>query len=143
MLPAVIARMKRRLGRQVTPRRAAELWSAAYILMGLRYEQALVQRLLQGVMAMKESVTYQAIIQEGMAEGLTRGRIEEARKILLLQGRSRLGEPSPEALAAVNALTDVRKLEELTLRLLQAASWQELLGPDGAGRRGRKPKKTP
>ena len=92
---------------------------------------------------MKESVTYQAIIQEGMAEGLTRGRIEEARKILLLQGRSRLGEPSPEALAAVNALTDVRKLEELTLRLLQAASWQELLGPDGAGRRGRKPKKTP
>ena len=48
MLPAVIARMKRRLGRQVTPRRAAEVWSAAYILMGLRYEQALVQRLLQG-----------------------------------------------------------------------------------------------
>ena len=92
---------------------------------------------------MKESVTYQAIIEEGLAEGLAKGELEEARKILLLLGRRHFGEPSAEALAAVNALTDVRKLEELTLRLLQAASWQELLGPDGAGRRGRKPKKTP
>ena len=138
-LPAVIAGMKRRLGRKVPSRRAAELWAATYILMGLRYEQALVQRLLQGVMAMKESVTYQAIIEEGKAVGLT----EEARKILLLQGRNRFGEPSAEALAAVNALTDVQKLEELAVRLLEASSWEELLGPNGAGRRGRKPKKAP
>jgi hypothetical protein len=35
-LPAVIGQMKRRLGREVPPGLAAELWSAAYILMGLR-----------------------------------------------------------------------------------------------------------
>jgi hypothetical protein len=144
-LPALIGQMKRRLGREVPPSLAAELWSAAYILRGLRYEQALVQKLLQGVVAMKESVTYQAIIEEGMAEGLAKGRakgeLEEARKILLLQGRSRFGEPSAEALAAVNGLTDVQKLEALTVRLLQATSWHELLGLNGPGRRGRGRKK--
>jgi predicted transposase YdaD len=141
-LPAVIARMKQRLGRDAPPRLAADLWSAAYILMGLRYDQAVVQKLLQGVVTMRESVTYQAIIEEGKAEGLTEGRIEEARTILLLQGRSRFGEPSPEELAAVHALTDVRKLERLSLRLLEATSWSELLGLNGVGRRGRRRKRT-
>jgi hypothetical protein len=137
-LPAVIARMKRRLDREVSPRLAADLWSAAYILMGLRYNEGLVQRLLQGVITMRESVTYQAIIEEGKAEGL----IEEARRILLLQGRSRFGEPSAEELAAIHSLTNVRKLERLSVRLLQASSWQELLGSNGPGRRSRGRKKT-
>src|SRR5947209_7154398 len=56
-LPAVIAQMKQRLDREVPPGEAAELWSATYILMGVRYDQAVIQRLLQGVMSMKESVT--------------------------------------------------------------------------------------
>jgi hypothetical protein len=119
-LPAIIGRMKRRFD-QEPPRLAAELWSAAYILMGLRYERALVQRLLQGVIHMKESVTYQAILEEGLKEGLTEGKlkgkiegkIEEARNILLLQGHSRFGPPPSDAVAAINALTDVRKLEQL------------------------------
>jgi hypothetical protein len=78
---------------------------------------------LQGVITMKESVTYQAIIEEGEAKGKT----EEARKILLLLGRDQLGEPSPDVLAALDTLADVSRLEELTVRLKRAASWQELL----------------
>src|SRR5205085_1945749 len=80
-LPALVATMKRRMGRQVPPSGAAELWSATYILMGLRYQESLIQRLLQGVVAMKESVTYQAILEEGKAEGKAEGRAEEARRI--------------------------------------------------------------
>jgi hypothetical protein len=91
--------------------------------MGVRYEQALIQTLLQGVIAMKESVTYRAILREGKAE--------EARKILLLQGRKQFGAPSAEVLAALDAVTDVPRLEELSVRLLQASSWQELLGLNG------------
>jgi predicted transposase YdaD len=139
-LPAVIAKMKQRLDR--APRReAVELWSAAYILMGVRYERALVQRLLQGVVAMKESVTYQAILEEGEAKGKAEGRLEgkaeEARRILLLLGQRRFGEPSPEETAALEALTEVDKLEELTVRLLHVASWRELLGSNARSRRGR------
>lgn len=83
---------------------------------------------------MKESVTYQAILEEG----LTEGKVEKARKILLLQGRSRFGEPPPEAVATLDALTDVQKLEELTVPLLQVSSWQELLGLNCPTRRGRR-----
>jgi hypothetical protein len=67
--------------------------------MGLRYERALIQSLLQGVVTMKESVTYQAILEEGEARGEAKGRAEgeakEARKILLLLGRDQLGEGDP------------------------------------------------
>jgi hypothetical protein len=141
-LPEVIAQMKKRLGRKLSPAQAADLWSATYILMGLRYEQALIQKLLQGVVTMKESVTYQAILEEGKAEGeakgLALGEIEEAKKILVLQGRIRFGEPPAQALAAIAALGDVKKLEDLSVRLLEAASWQDLLGLNGERRRGRK-----
>jgi hypothetical protein len=136
-LPAVIAQMKRRLGPAVPPSQAAELWSAAYILMGLRYEETLIQALLQGVLVMKESVTYQAILREGEAKG----KAEEARKILLLLGRDQLGEPAPEVRAALDALADVNRLEELTVRLKHATSWQELLGLSGPRRRS--PRRKP
>jgi hypothetical protein len=130
-LPQVVARMKERLDREAPPGLAAELWSAAYILMGMRYDQAVIQTLLQGVVAMKESVTYQAILSEGRAEGRAEGKAEEARRVLLLIGRQRFGEPPAETAAALNAVNDVQKLEELILRSQQAAGWQELLGSDG------------
>jgi len=129
-LPAVIDQMKRRFDREA-PHRVAELWLGTYILMGTRYSDALIDTLLQGVIGMEASVTYQKIIRKGKAEG----EINEARKILLLQGRNRFGDPPPEALASLNALTDVRQLEELGVRLLQASSWQELLGLPSPRRR--------
>jgi len=132
-LPGVVARMKQRVHREVSPNQAAELWSAAYILMGLRYEQALIQRLLQGVITMKESVTYQAILSEGEAK--------EARKMLLLIGRSHLGEPPPEVVAALEALTDVPRLEQLGQQLLRASSWHDLLGLPAPRRRS--PRRKP
>src|SRR5438105_5140841 len=101
-LPAVVAQMKQRFDREA-PRQAKELWFAAYILMGLRYESAIVQSLLRGVVNMKESTTYQAILKEGKAEGkaigIAEGKAEEARKMLLLQGRDRFGEPSAKIVA--------------------------------------------
>jgi hypothetical protein len=137
-LPVVIALMKTRFAREA-PQHAGELWSATYILMGLRYEQALIQALLKGVPAMKESVTYQAILHEGKAEGKaegkTLGEIEEAKRILVLQGRNRFGEPSAETLAALDAVTDVKKLEALSVRLLEVKNWKELLAENGSRRR--------
>jgi hypothetical protein len=147
-LPAVIAQMKRRL--DPTPsRERAQLWSATYILMGLRYERALIQRLLRGVVTMKESVTYQAILEEGEAIGEARGeakgkaagKAEEARRILLLLGCDQFGEPAANVRAALDALADVNRLEELTVRLKHAASWQELLRL--AGPRRRSPRRKP
>jgi hypothetical protein len=126
-LPNIVSRISRRLSREAPRRLAGELWSATFILMGLRYEQAMIQRLLHGVLAMKESVTYQAIIREGLAEGETKGRIAEARKILLLLGRDRFGDPPAGVQAKLDAVDDVDRLEQLTVQVQHVASWKELL----------------
>jgi hypothetical protein len=138
-LPAVVAQMKQRFDREA-PSRAKELWFAAYILMGLRYESAIVQSLLRGVMNMKESTTYQAILEEGKAEGEAKGKAEEARKMLLLMGRERFGEPSAQITALLDAAIDLSQLEALMIRLLHAKTWEELLGGNGTTRhpRGRR-----
>jgi hypothetical protein len=86
---------------------------------------------------MKDSVTYQAILEEGKAEG----KAEEARRILLLLGRDRFGDPPADVRAALDGLADVTRLEELAVRLKQAASWQELLGLPGPRRRS--PRRKP
>jgi hypothetical protein len=135
-LPAVVARMKQRIDREA-PGRAKELWSAALILMGLRYESAVVQSLLRGVKNMKESTTYQAILEEGRVDGIAKGKAAEARKMLLLQGRERFGEPSARVVARVDAVTDLGRLEALAVRLLHVKTWEELLGVNGPTRRPR------
>ncbi len=138
-LPAVIAQVKQRLDREAPPSEAADLWSAIYILMGLRYEPALVQRLLQGVRSMKESSTYRAILEEGEAKGKVEGKAEEARNMLLMLGRDQFGEPPAAAKAALDSLTDVRRLEALALQVKHAGSWEQLL--DFAEPRRRAPRK--
>ena len=123
-LPGIIEQMEARLqARRLRPH-AEEVWSATYILLGLRYSRELARHLLRGVRSMKESVTYQAILEEGEEKGA----LAEARKIVLRLGRNRFGPPDARVTAAVEAIADVERLEELGERLLSAASWDELLG---------------
>jgi predicted transposase YdaD len=139
-LPGIIQRMERRLSGRRGRRLAAQIWGAAYILAGLRYTPALAAQLFRGVLAMKESSTYQAILEEGRAEGLSKGRAEgaltEAKKMLRLVGDAKFGPPDDRTAAVIERLSDLAQLEELAERLPTAGSWQELLGPLGPGRRG-------
>jgi hypothetical protein len=68
---------------------------------------------------MRESSTYQLILEEGA--------IEEIKKILSRQGRKRFGPPSESIAAALNSVGDLERLERMTERVLDAATWQELL----------------
>jgi hypothetical protein len=81
-LPDVMRRMSARLGRETTPAAAAQLWTATYALMGLRHDEEVTRSLLRGVRNVRESVTYQAILEGGRAEG----RTDEARRIVLRLG---------------------------------------------------------
>jgi predicted transposase YdaD len=122
--------MEDRLAHETAPAEAATLWVSTYLLMGLRYPPAVAAQLLQGVRAMKESSTYQAILDEGRAEGRaegeTIGRIEEALKVLLLLGGKQFGPPNASTRATIEA-ADLERLERLTERLLDVSSWDELL----------------
>jgi predicted transposase YdaD len=127
-VPGVIARMNERLRDERAPGQKERLWTATYVLMGLRYQQAFTDRLFQEVLGMEESVTYQAIVAKGVALGRTEGALDEARKILLRLGQHRFGGAAPaRARRALEAITDLARLEELTDRVLQVSTWEALL----------------
>jgi predicted transposase YdaD len=124
-LPGIVARMRQRLSGEREPSLVNQLWSAAFILMGLRYEEALIERLMREVAGMEESVTYQAIIRKGVEQG----RVEEARRMLVLMATGRFGEPPADVTAALNAIADLATLEGLGARVLLVNGWEELLAP--------------
>lgn len=126
-LPSVIRRMDGRLRHEAKPSEAAMFWTATYLLMGLRYPVELTHELLRGVRNMKESVTYQAILEEGRTKGVEEGSLEEARSILLRLGRKKFGAPGRQITVAIGRLDDRTRLERLTERILDVSSWDELL----------------
>jgi hypothetical protein len=79
---------------------------------------------------MKESTTYQAIVEEG--------RVDEARRMLLLQGEARFGPPDAVTRATFEKMQDVAQLEQLFIRLVSVGSWQELVPPPARRRNGRR-----
>ena len=154
-LPEVVSRMAERLNALPRPR-AAKLWTATYLLLGLRFTEEQADSLLEGIETMRESTTYQKILsegrkagrqegmkagrQEGRKEGRKKGRDEgrlvEARNLLLRLGRRRFGEPGPEVVAAIDTERDVERLEGLSERILEPEvhDWEALLAvPDNPG----------
>jgi len=125
-LPAVMGELERRIEAEATPVEAQTLEVVTFTLMGLRYPPELARQLISGVRDMRESSTYQMILDEGRTEG----RTEEARQILLRLGTLRLGPPDPPAQAIVAAIAEPERLEQLAERLLltSPSSWAELLG---------------
>jgi hypothetical protein len=146
-LPGIIRQMEQRLSGRRGRRQAQVIWAAAYILLGLRYSPALAAQLFRGVVSMKESSTYQAILQEGrdegMAEGMTQGAVAEARKLLRVFGDRIFGPPDARTATAIDRIDDLARLEELFGRAPTAGSWQELLGQPTTSRRSRRRERSP
>ncbi|MCI0701610.1 MAG: DUF4351 domain-containing protein [Planctomycetia bacterium] len=135
-LPTVVASMRTRLDTQPDRPLVAKLWAASYVLMGLRFKEALIDNVLSGVMQMEESVTYQAILRRGMQDGIQQGiqqgtqhgAILEATKMLLRQGAKKFGVPAnAEHEAKLHAIKDLPRLEALSEKLLDVSTWDELL----------------
>jgi predicted transposase YdaD len=122
-LPPLIEEVGRRFRNEAPPEMRGTLWTATFVLMGLRFPPEFVTQLLQGVREMEESSTYQHIIERGRAEGEAR----EARNILMLLAGRRFGPAPPSAAAALNAISDRTRLEQLAVRVLDARSWEDLL----------------
>jgi predicted transposase YdaD len=122
--------------------------------MGLRYSANVVKQLLYGVVSMKESTTYQEILREGRQEGWQEGRQEgrregqqegrqegylaEARRIVFLLGENRFGPPDLQTRTTLESIDDVVRLENMSVRVLRAKSWADLLNlPSPRRRNGR------
>jgi hypothetical protein len=81
---------------------------------------------------MKESSTYQAILEEGRAEGA----VAEAKRMLRLQCDAAFGVPDSRTAAAIERIDDLPRLEEMLLRVHTAGGWPEVLGRPSTARRG-------
>ena len=79
---------------------------------------------------MQESSTYQQILADGKAEGLTEGRVkgllEGERTALLRIGSRRLGAPD-DSIRGILERASLTRLEAWMDRLNEVESWQELL----------------
>lgn len=122
-LPGVVQRMEERIDAEAPAEERGLLWTTTALLLGLKYDAAFSNELLKGVMGMKESSTYQFILEEGAQQG----ELREARRLVLLMGGKRFGEPDAQTQAALDKITSQQQLEQLATRLFDVESWQELL----------------
>jgi hypothetical protein len=149
-VPEVLRAVAARLRDEAAVGLREALWAATAILLGLNHPKERVEELIRevttmvlGIHGIEESSVYQDIFAKGRAEGEARGRAEgeargraegeargraeEARKILLIQGRKRLGPPDESVQGRIAAIGDLDRLNHLLERLLDVASWNELL----------------
>ncbi len=122
-LPSLIQTMEARIEAE-SPETRNDFWTITWLLLGLKYDSEFAKQLLKGVMAMKESTTYQYTLEEGRQLGLQ----EEARRLLVLMGERRLGQLDAGTQTALDATLSLEELERLLTRLLEVETWQELLG---------------
>jgi predicted transposase YdaD len=122
-LPGIIEQMERRLREPGAAKKRETVWAASFLLLGLRYSSTIAAQLFRGVLSMKESSTYQMILEEGRGEGA----VAEAKKVLRLQGDETFGLPDRRTAKAIERISDLTHLEALLKRLPSVRSWQELL----------------
>lgn len=95
---------------------------AGYILLGMRYDKNDIRPLFQGLQQMRESSTFQAILDEGRAEGAVETRQDDLLSLL----EDRFGTVVPELVARIRATSDLAKLRTALLRVGHIASPDEL-----------------
>jgi hypothetical protein len=118
-LPVLVAGIDRRLNEASVPAQS-ELKLAVSLLAGLRFPARLVNSVIQESDKMKESSTYQAILDEG--------RLEEARRILLTLGTDAFGAPDEGTIARIDSASDHERIEQWICRVRSASTWHDLLG---------------
>lgn len=117
-LPGQVERIADRLDREARGE-AGKLMTAAYILAGMHTRSPVAKRIFEKVLAMRESGTYQLILEEGA--------IAHTQELVLKLGRKRLGEPSDKQANKLKAIQDLDRLDRLVEKAPTAKSWDALL----------------
>jgi len=117
-LPKWVDRIAERVEAEA-PQVAADIVLSSYILAGMHVSRTLIQKIYRGVFAMRESVAYDIIMEEGA--------VSQMHDVMIIQGRSLFGTLSPEQEAQLRAIENLPRLNRLSLRLLKVKSWDALL----------------
>lgn len=138
-LPGIITQMEQRLRTRRLRPHASLVWAAAYLLLGLRHSSAFARILLQGVQSMRESTTYQEILEEGRREGQQEGALRELRQAVRIVGEDLWGTLNVRQSRLLDNVTEAASLRALLVRAYHCHSWEELLQDLGASRGRRQP----
>jgi predicted transposase YdaD len=137
VLTGLLRRIDERLEAELPPAEAQRLLMAAWVLIGMRVPRSKL-KLFQEALTMvdlRDSSTYQLIVEEGMAKGMEKGmergmekgKAAGLRTMLLQIGARRLGSPATAVQEPLNAIDDIGRLQRMGERVLDVATWQELL----------------
>ncbi len=87
--------------------------------------ESTTQPTAQQIQALKESMTYVALVGKGVREGCQL----EARRLLYLLGTRRFGQPGIDTVTAVAAIRETEDLEAVCLRIVDpdVRTWDDLL----------------
>jgi predicted transposase/invertase (TIGR01784 family) len=102
----------------------ADLAATASVLAGLVLERDRVKQILRRDI-MRESVIYQDILAEGEVKGVERGRVEEAKMLVIRLLTKKLGNLTPKAQSRVNTLA-IERVEALGEALLDFTNLADL-----------------
>jgi hypothetical protein len=95
------------------------LLTATYILAGIHNDPLAVRNVFNKAIAMRESGTYQLILEEGA--------VEHTRELILRLGRKQLGEPADKHVAKLQGIQDLDRLDRIAEKVLTAKNWDSLL----------------
>jgi predicted transposase YdaD len=131
-LPELVQRFAERAENEVPDQQLRDrLLTEGFILMGLRYDKPLIQSLFHGVQKMKESSTYQGILEEGVEKGLEKGRgegrVEGLRLSLVTLLEQKFGSVPPSLEAQIQQTQDAGKLQAALRQVLTLARPEDLV----------------
>ncbi len=130
MLPDLIGRMANRLKNEVTdPQQLATLWQTTAILADMRYDQEFILPLMRKVMTMVKLEDFPSYAK-GLAKGEAMGEAKGRRETIIRLGKKVLGPPDAQTLESLESFNDLDRLRQMTERLLDVKTWQELLAED-------------
>lgn len=125
----VVRAVERKAERELAKAQSEPLWISTFLLMGMKYPSDLSHAIMKRIRHMKESTTYQSILEEGRREGLEvahRLTLDRETGILLDIGIELLGEPSATIRRKLERLDDLDRIGRLIRRAHSVKTWTEL-----------------
>jgi len=117
-LPEIL-RINERLIAEAPPELNDTLWNSTYTLTGVYLDRQDVLPLFDRYRIMRESMTYQATLEEGA--------IEMCRNNVLLLGTRKFGTLNQDEAAILNDIDDVDRLQRMLFAIEEAKSWEQVL----------------
>lgn len=119
-IPGVILRAADEARKAVPPDHAARVVIAALILAGMHTDRDSLQFVVQRLQTMEERNAAIELFEEW-------GAIKHGKKTILLMGKEKFGDPTPEQEQNLRSIEELARLDRLSVRLLKVDSWDELL----------------